>query len=493
MRSHIHELWEDLELTPLYPEPDLDRVMDRVISQIQEEEPELPSGQTKRRRPMHKKKLLLSLAAALVVLTGSAVAVANHYGVLDLFFTGDTSALEPYVQTDLGSSENEDFRFTVNSAYYDGMSVYAVVTVEGLNEQAVEDLKENRADADAHREAWGDAMAEHMLETGGSGPDTIRSNQNDVTQAAGFWYSGGSSGIHELESPSDTSRSWQVDFTFQRWLGPLDTPLKVWAGLMGEEYAVEIPLDHTTGAVHLETDRAFVLNPLTGQQGALKEVALSPTMLYYRVELRNDPGDAPGWEADDWFALRMADGSVKTANELDASSSMGYDIETGERNYRVELQSLEFSQASQAAALILGDTEFPLDGSEPFPAQLEEKPFFCRMYADTPWRAPFEALCRGLGADYAWDEETQTAVGTYRDVTIQVTAGASQILVDDAPVDLYETREDETGTQQSDSITAAVRDGDLVVPNYALQAWDLEFWPVYDENGGYTDMMTVLP
>ena len=211
MRSHIHELWEELDLEPLYPEPDLDRVMDQVMDRIAAEEPQAEGTAhviKERRRPMHKRKLLLSLAAALVVLTGSAVAVGSQLGLLNVFFQGDTSGLEPYVQTDLGSAENEDFRFTVNSAYYDGMTVYATVTVEGLNEQAVEDLKSNRADAEAHREMWGDALADNMLETGKFGPDTIRANQDEVTEAAGFWYSGGNGGIHELEVPSDTSRSW---------------------------------------------------------------------------------------------------------------------------------------------------------------------------------------------------------------------------------------------------------------------------------------------
>ena len=129
-----------------------------------------------RRRPMHKKKLILALAAALVVLTGSAMAVGSQLGLLNVFFQGDTSGLEPYVQTDLGSAENEDFRFTVNSAYYDGMTVYATVTVEGLNEQAVEDLKSSRSDAEFHRELWGDALADNMLEKGISGPDTIVCN-----------------------------------------------------------------------------------------------------------------------------------------------------------------------------------------------------------------------------------------------------------------------------------------------------------------------------
>ena len=102
MRSHMHELWEDLGLSPLYPEPNLDRVADRVMEQIQAEEPE--THQT-RRKPMHKKKLLLSLAAALVVLTGSAVAVGSRLGLLGLFFQGDTSGLESYVRTEVGSAE----------------------------------------------------------------------------------------------------------------------------------------------------------------------------------------------------------------------------------------------------------------------------------------------------------------------------------------------------------------------------------------------------
>ena len=144
MRSHIHELWEDLELSPQSPEPGLDRVMDRVMDQIEAEEPEHPASQTRRRRPMHKKKLLLSLAAALVVLTGSAVAVANHYGVLDLFFTGDTGQLEPYVQTAVDSAENSDYRLTMDSSLDDGHTIYAVITVTGLNCQTIEHVKSSQ-------------------------------------------------------------------------------------------------------------------------------------------------------------------------------------------------------------------------------------------------------------------------------------------------------------------------------------------------------------
>ena len=180
-----------------------------------------------RRRPMHKKKLILALAAALVVLTGSAMAVGSQLGLLNVFFQGDTSGLEPYVQTDLGSAENEDFRFTVNSAYYDGMTVYATVTVEGLNDQAVEDLKSNKVIAECHREVWGQEMVDGLMKSGSTGPDAIMCNMHAIIMDDGHECSGTGIGGAELPAPSDTSRSWKVDANFDRWMGTLDTPLKI--------------------------------------------------------------------------------------------------------------------------------------------------------------------------------------------------------------------------------------------------------------------------
>ena len=101
------------------------------------------------RRKRRKGPLIAVLAAAAAVLmTGTAFAAAYQAGVLDIFFRGDTSSLESYVQTAVGSAENEDYRFTVNSAYYDGMSIYAVVTLEGLTNQAAERLFSNQVFAD---------------------------------------------------------------------------------------------------------------------------------------------------------------------------------------------------------------------------------------------------------------------------------------------------------------------------------------------------------
>ena len=490
MRSHIHELWEDLELSPQYPEPGLDRVMDRVMDQIEAEEPELPASQTRRRRPMHKKKLLLSLAAALVVLTGSAVAVGSQLGLLNLFFQGDTSALEPYVQTDLGSAENEDYRFTVNSAYYDGMTVYATVTVEGLNEQAVEDLKSNKVIAECHREVWGQEMVDGLMKSGSTGPDAIMCNMHAIIMDDGHTYSGTGCGGGELPAPSDTSRSWRVNVSFEQWMGPLNTPLKIWAGFMGEAYAVEIPLDTTAGSVHLESNQEFLLNNLTGARAVLREVALTPTQLYYEYQsIGEDVPDTADMSASDaskyWFILKMKDGSLLTASQIGFNGGSGgtSDSNTGIHSFHFKFKSVKFSEVSEVESIILGDMEFPLDGAKPFPAEIDEHlyPFQTELLRypvqdeERNYIADVEALCQGLGADYQWDEQTKTVTAAYRGVTVSLTVGSATALVNGEPVEITTTVNGESGEDVLVPMPVVERDGKVAaLVSVFSEPW--EFW-----------------
>lgn len=412
MRSHIHELWEDLELSPQYPEPGLDRVMDRVMDQIEAEEPEHPASQTRRRRLMHKKKLLLSLAAALVVLTGSAVAVANHYGVLDLFFTGDTSQLESYVQTAVDSAENSDYRLTLDSSLYDGQNIYAVITVTGLNDQAIEDLKSNKVIAETHRETWGQEMVDSLMESGDTGPDTLCF---DFTAHPSAMSSG------ELPAPSDSSRSWEINVMLQQYVGAQTEPFELWLDFLGRDCAVQIPMDSVLNSVHLTPNQEVTMNPELGWTGVLKEFNLTPISYTIQFEQEGEwSGGLPrtSYEYKEIFFLRMKDGSVWTPNQLGA---MNWQFDTP-----IDLE--------QVQSVIFGDTEFPVDGSQPFPAEVDKHlyPFTVQMDVEERyyhWYLPLEAICQGLGADYTWDEETQTATATYRGVTIEATVGSTDVLV----------------------------------------------------------------
>ena len=525
MRSHMHELWEDLELSPLYPEPDLDQVTDRVMEQITQETPAHGGG--KRRRPMHKKKLLLSLAAALVVLTGSAVAVGSQMGLLDLLFKGDTSGLEPYVQTEVGSAENEDYRFTVNSVYYDGMTAYATVTVEGLNDQAVEDLKSNKVIAECHREDWGQEMVDGLMKSGRTGPDTFRSNANEWIMKVAKpdlnsdnAVSMGGIGSGDLPDPSDTSRAWRVSIHFDYWIGEQDGALELWTGFMGRDYAVEIPLDHIAGSIHLTPNTEVLLNPITGQRATITEIGITPTQIYFSGEwderIVSETYAQKSVEA--WCAVRLKDGTIFTSSQMgrrDGSSS-GLN---GFASYG-DIETVPTSDISQVASIIIGDMEFPADGSDPIPVDpdLHLSPFELTYPMAPPYHErnspdyteadqkimeqsrrsliSFRLLCENLGAEYTWDEETQTAVASYRDVTIQVPVGSTQITVNGQTVNLTYSHYDENGeeTKLPNSTEPSELEDDVLVNISSLaDAWEVDiYWSRTTENGVTTDKGWVI-
>ena len=135
---------------------DYNRAMDQLHLPPQAEQRILTALESRAKQPKKRNwRIGAALAAAAVLMTGSAFAVAYRWGVLEAFFHGDTSQVEPYVQTAVGSAENQDYRLTVDSTVCDSQTLYAVITVEGLNDQAVEDLKSNKVIAESHREVWG--------------------------------------------------------------------------------------------------------------------------------------------------------------------------------------------------------------------------------------------------------------------------------------------------------------------------------------------------
>ena len=265
---------------------------------------------------------------------------------------------------------------------------------------------------------------------------------------------------------------------FECWLGPLDTPLKLWANWMGEEYAVEVPLDTVVGSAHLEPNQEFLFNPLNGQRAILTEATLTPTQLYYEIQTMGEMKTDTGWDVmDGRFVLKMKDGSLITSSQLNGLGSGGkYGWGDGEFAYGVEFNKVRFSDVSEVEAIIFGDTEFPLDGSEPTLADESERfyPFYVPRYDENgPWCTDVEALCRGLGAEYIWDEDTQTATATYRDVTIQMTVGSSQVLVNGKPVELTGSIWDEELQDWIDDVPLPIarEDGMLLAPTYLFYNW----------------------
>lgn len=478
MSSHIHDLWDELDLPEEYPQVDPQVVLARVNAALDGDEPP-------KEKPMKRSlRWGLILAAVLVLLSGT-VAAAYHAGVLSLFFQGDTSQLEPYVQEALDTAENEDYRLRVDSCLYDGQNVYAVVTVEALNDQAAQDLMSNRVIAETHRETWGEEMVESLLKSGTTGPETFHCNQFDFTN------DGGGISISDLPNPDDHSRSWQLDLRFHSYVGPQEQPLKFWVDFMGRDCAVDIPLDNMAQPIRLTPNEEVIYNPYTNYRGILKEFILTPTSFSINVERLDERGSdefAYGYGlfgGEECFFLRMKDGTVLTRMQLGGIN--------GQFETVVDL--------SQVESIIYGYTEFPVDGSPSFPADLPENlyPFTCTAIIPKEryqyYRFPVEELCQKLGADYQWDEATQTATATYRGVTLTMTVGQSSYQRNGETVELIlgnyydETRPDYQEFPQYISL----EDGVLTAPVVLLEDWSLDYPELRTLDGELAGLILVIP
>ncbi len=483
MSSHIHELWTELNLPEEYPELDKTSVLARVNTALD------GSARPKEAHMKRNLRLTVLLAAALVLLTGT-VAAAYRSGMLSLFFRGDTSQLEPYVQSASDTAENQDYRLRVDNSLYDGQNIYAVVTVEALNDQAAADLMSNRVIAQAHRETWGEEMANGLLESGSTGPDTFRSNLSSLCQSGSpdAPKLASSTGSRELPHPTDHSRAWQIDIQLCSYMGPLEYPLEVWVNFMGRDCAVEIPLNRMVEPIRLTPNEEVTYNTYTGHKGRLREFILTPVSFSIDAELLEDPGSSYYASfadmAEDVFFLRMKDGSILTRTQLGGVN--------GQFETVVDL--------SQVVSVIYGYTEFPADGSPSFPARLPEQlyPFTCTEIVPDGYgyfRFPVEELCTKLGADYQWDENTQTAAASYRGVTLTMTVGESGYRANGEWVELcYETRSDPSDpAYQALPQRIALEGGVLTAPVNLLESWSVDYPYLRDDSGTPIGQMLVIP
>lgn len=475
---------------------DYNEAMDQLHLPPQAEQRILKALEAQTQRPKKRNwQVGAALAAAAVLMTGSAFAVAYRWGVLEVFFHGDTSQVEPYVQTAVGSAENQDYRLTVDSAVCDSQTLYAVITVEGLNDQAVEDLKINKVIAESHREVWGQEMVDSLMDNGSAGPETFW---------AAFVDSGVStSGIQyqSLPAPSDTSRSWRVKISLidaDRQIGT--GPILFWLGFMGKEYAVEIPTDTAMETVQLSIDRNIQPEYPGGPTVFVQSLELSPVSLSYVGTYWDAQRDA---DNPPLVFLRMKDGQILTRTQL------GYTflehatrINLDDMLFQVQYQTDTPVGLDQVASIILGDMEFPLDGSDPFPVNVPENlyPFTCTEIIPGEnhfFRFPVEELCQKLGADYRWDASTQTATATYRGVTLTMTVGESCFQVNGETIELsYKVRVDPTSKDSDYNVYPqyiSLENGILTAPVNVLDHWSLDYPPLKDADGNLASMMLVIP
>ena len=219
-------------------------------------------------------KLTLAVAAVLVMLVGSAVAAAYQAGVLGIFFQGDTSQLEPYVQTEVDDAQDENYRLTLDSSLFDGKALYAVVTVEGLNSPAAERLMDGQVILEYLQTQWGPERAEELMEQGQEDPLLFQvrmESGNHVSSLA----------VDRLPDPSESSRSWALRMTLTGLDHQQTEPLTLHANFMEAGTSVQIPVDQTPDVVHVPVQREVITDPDSGEALYADYLELTPIRFTY--------------------------------------------------------------------------------------------------------------------------------------------------------------------------------------------------------------------
>lgn len=419
--DRMNELWRDMGGPGKAPGANVRAVKNRVNAALNADPGE--------RKVYMKQRLRMALvaAAAVAAITGSALAVNENWNVLSAFFRGDVSLAQGYVNSTPSSISDENYTFTVESSVADESTLYVVATVKALNENAQEALfAPYFHDMDTfnfHIPAWDEEQQ-------------TRGEQGEKASGAYGGFGGG-----EVKMEGEGTRKFQLHANL---FGKPDT-VELWLGQMGREYSLSIPVTPAP-------TRTLELNA-TGT-GYHEESAAPGSLTIRRIQLspfsvRMENTEHGRLTIRPRFLFRMADGSVRTQAQMMefkegwlGSMVHGSDTNDYVQKYRFyEVQDLD----SIASILVFG-MEYPLDGSEPFPAEYDPslEPFTLPQMEN--YLLPVRALTETLGGTCHWDPETGDVTCTYRGVEIVLHPGVDTAVVDGSPVKMAFAPEVQNGT-----------------------------------------------
>ena len=431
MKHPMQQLWDDVmpQAGPCpAPRPH------RVAQLVNETLDAVPS---ERKRHMRQKwRTAAALAAAVLILTGSALAVARNWTVLDAYFGGSSEVGEALMNTTPYSVSDDNYTLTVTSSVADGSTAYLTVTVEARTPKAAEALM---ADDFENMDTWSVAFPE---------PEEEREDGSAEMMAAAF-------GTQEEESlRTDTSRTWSMELTAGSGI-PESVSLRL--GVMEKGLRLEVPLtpaQSITVTVGAEGTGAGTLYHAAGGPVTLESVTLSPLGLTLDYAYPVDSG-----ESQPLLAFLGTDGTLDTWSQLVSDLSQGG---SSQREGETVTASMDYAfrtvqDLSRMEAVVFEGTAYPLDGGEPYAVDVSglpapfQLPLMHRLTEGGGYTVPVRALCDALGIACEWDADTRSASMTFRGVTIVLTEGETTALVNVEAVELYAAPAIQDSTLAADS------------------------------------------
>ncbi len=377
---------------------------------------------------MKQKIRVVLLAAALTAaIAGSAMAAGEHWDVLSVFFRGDTAPAQNYVDSTARTIQDKNYAFTVESSVWDGTKVYTVVEITALSTEAKEFLYDSSFNGmDLFRAKtieYQQYLEEHPEEEHSDGLPWVESF-----------------GWGELDTEKEHTRRFRQTIS----LTDNSSALLLGLGYMEPGLTVEIP----AAPVPSLTVEVGAAGPGIPEYGVLEsstltidQVVLSPlncTILCPDAPIQRSYLCRPN------LSFRMADGSIRTLNQMAAVTSSDFYGEDYDNQAGIRCQGTQFcyrfrevQALDNIRSVIVYDMEYFVDGTQPAPVEHDPAldpftlpvtggPLSEQIIASIPVRALTEAL----GGTCAWDPASGAVTCVYRGVTVVLCPGSETALVD---------------------------------------------------------------
>lgn len=368
----------------------------------------------RKRHMKHKVRFTAVLIAAVVALTGTALAAGSHASVLRAFFQGDVSVAEPYVNDTVYSASDENFTFAVESSVADDRNVYLIVRVDALNDNSAAILS---------RDDFVGMYTFHI----------------EPYTSEGLAYSW-AQGTQELtEYRTETSRTWQVSTSH----APGDiTSVHLRLSYMTTDKEFTVPVTAadsitlTIGDTGLEGYPAWVNSAI---DVTVDTITISPLSFTYQTRTASNLCPKP------LMLFHMKDGSWQSNSQLISPGSLSgsvVDESATENTWIFNFQFRSVQDLSQIESVVFFGRAYPLDGSAPYEIDVPEDllPFTIErtepLAEDAYYSLPVRALTEGLGGVCTWDSATGDVTCVYRDTTIVLHPGRDTATVNGETVEL---------------------------------------------------------
>ena len=433
MKNRLQGLWD--EVFPdgrSCPQPDVKKVRRRVDGAL--------DGKPRKLRP---RRLVLACAAALLLLTGTAVAggelIPPEFNVLSgNFLRGENAANAIAMMTITPVSVSDDsYAMTVTSSLADGNELYFTVLIEAKSDEARERLE---------RTEFGDLLSFRIPGSSGYG------SSGEIAPEDGVWR-------------IDASASWTGGKSAAVHLNLMDE--NIWL-----EFPVK-PVRSVTLRIDADGRGMGDAGHAAGGPVHLKTVEVSP--LSFHVDYTTPYQD----QGVPVLYFLYKDGTIRTMGQLGAVHPSGHggpnslfgSSETFRGQYTYSFPSVQ--DLGQMEAVVFGGTAYPLDGGESYEVDMSSftRPFpipLGELLEDSPdFSVPLFALCDGLGASCEWDGEAGVARAAYRGVTLSFTLGSRTVRVDSM---------DGAASEIESAAVPVYRDGELWVDGARgiRGCWDVE-------------------